>query len=140
MKKNKDNLVKDLKIYNLVMTNVWQLLTIIAIGILAGYLFEKYATNQDINYMAFSIIFFSIIGIINFFVSILKGVKKLEKTDKDKRLRTKKQLLMSKMMINNLTNEDLKILKLSFIVMFCLVIISLVFAFFIDFLAIYMGS
>ena len=36
-------------------------------------------------------------------------------------------------MINNLTNEDLKILKLSFIVMFCLVIISLVFAFFIDF-------
>ena len=67
------------------MTNVWQLLTIIAIGILAGYLFEKYATNQDINYMAFSIIFFSIIGIINFFVSILKGVKKLEKTDKDKK-------------------------------------------------------
>ena len=36
-------------------------------------------------------------------------------------------------MINNLTNEELKILKLSFIVMFCLVIISLVFAFFIDF-------
>ena len=45
MKKNKDSLFKDLKIYNLVMTNIWQFLTIIAIGILAGYLFEKYATN-----------------------------------------------------------------------------------------------
>ena len=53
MKKNKDSLFKDLKIYNLVMTNIWQFLTIIAIGILAGYLFEKYATNQNINYMAF---------------------------------------------------------------------------------------
>ena len=84
MKKNKDSLFKDLKIYNLVMTNIWQFLTIIAIGILAGYLFEKYATNQNINYMAFSIIFFSIIGTINFFVSILRGVKKLEKVDKDK--------------------------------------------------------
>ena len=93
MKKNKDNLVKDLKIYNLVMTNVWQLLTIIAIGILAGYLFEKYATNQDINYMAFSIIFFSIIGIINFFVSILKGVKKLVKTDKDKKTKNKETII-----------------------------------------------
>ena len=93
MKKNKDNLVKDLKIYNLVMTNVWQLLTIIAIGILAGYLFEQYATNQDINYMAFSIIFFSIIGIINFFVSILKGVKKLEKTDKDKKTKNKETII-----------------------------------------------
>ena len=46
------------------MTNIWQFLTIIAIGILAGYLFEKYATNQNINYMAFSIIFFSIIGTV----------------------------------------------------------------------------
>ena len=36
-------------------------------------------------------------------------------------------------MIKNLTNEDLKILKLSFIVMLCLVVISLGFAFFIDF-------
>ena len=55
--------------------------------------FEKYATNQDINYMAFSIIFFSIIGIINFFVSILKGVKKLEKTDKDKKTKNKETII-----------------------------------------------
>ena len=31
MKKNKDSLFKNLKIYNLVMTNIWQFLTIIAI-------------------------------------------------------------------------------------------------------------
>ena len=58
MKKKKDNLFKDLKVYNLVMTNIWQLLTIILIGVLAGYLFDKYATNESINYMAFSIILF----------------------------------------------------------------------------------
>ena len=88
MKKNKDSLFKDLKIYNLVMTNIWQFLTIIAIGILAGYLFEKYATNQNINYMAFSII-----GTINFFVSILRGVKKLEKVDKDKKAKIKETMI-----------------------------------------------
>jgi len=93
LKKNKDSLFKDLKIYNLVMTNIWQFLTIIAIGILAGYLFEKYATNQNINYMAFSIIFFSIIGTINFFVSILRGVKKLEKVDKDKKAKIKETMI-----------------------------------------------
>ena len=87
MKKKKDNLFKDLKVYNLVMTNIWQLLTIILIGVLAGYLFDKYATNESINYMAFSIILFAIIGIINFFVSIIRGIKKLEKknTEKDER-------------------------------------------------------
>ena len=58
MKKNKDSLFKDLKIYNLVMTNIWQFLTIIAIGILAGYLFEKYATNQNITIWPFPLFSF----------------------------------------------------------------------------------
>jgi len=43
--------------------------------------------------MAFSIIFFSIIGTINFFVSILRGVKKLEKVDKDKKAKIKETMI-----------------------------------------------
>jgi len=39
MKKNKDKWVKDLKVYNIVMSNVWKLLTFLLLGVLAGYLF-----------------------------------------------------------------------------------------------------
>ena len=41
--------------------------------------------------MVFSIIFFAIIGIINFFVSIIRGIKKLEK-EALKKAELKKQL------------------------------------------------
>lgn len=85
MKKDRSRLFKDLKVYNLVMSNIWQLITILLIGILAGYLFEKNATNKEINYMLFSIIFFTIIGVINFFVSIIRGVKRLEREEARKK-------------------------------------------------------
>lgn len=86
MKKDKKRLFKDLKVYNLIMSNVWQLITILLIGVLAGYLFEKNAEDKSINYMLFSIIFFSIIGIINFFVSIIRGSKRLAKEEAKKTL------------------------------------------------------
>lgn len=82
MKKNKDKLYKDLKVYNMVMSNIWKLLTFILIGILGGYLLNKYAKYHDINYMLISILFFSIIGIIDFFVSIIRESKRLEKKEK----------------------------------------------------------
>lgn len=82
MKKNKDKLYKDLKVYNMVMSNIWKLLTFILIGILGGYLLNKYATYHDVNYMLISILFFSTIGIIDFFVSIITESKRLEKKEK----------------------------------------------------------
>lgn len=91
MKKDKSRLFKDLKVYNLIMSNIWQLVTILLIGVLAGYLFEKNAEDKSINYMLFSIIFFTVIGIINFFVSIIKGSKRLEKEEAKKAL-ARKQL------------------------------------------------
>ena len=91
MKKDRSRLFHDLKIYNLVMSNIWQLITILVIGILAGYLFEKNAEDKSINYMAFSIIFFFIIGVINFFVSIIRGIKKIEK-EEARKAEIKKQL------------------------------------------------
>lgn len=81
MKKGKDKFFKDLKVYNLIMSNIWQLITILILGILSGYLLEKNATDKNINYMLFSIITFSVIGVVNFFVSIIRGSKKLEKEE-----------------------------------------------------------
>lgn len=78
MKKNKDKWVKDLKVYNIVMGNVWKLLTILLIGVLGGYLFEKYAKDKSLPYMLISILIFTIIGIIDFFFSIIRESKKLE--------------------------------------------------------------
>ncbi len=79
MKKNKDSLYNDLKLYNMVMSNIWKLITFLLLGILSGYLLNKYATYHDINYWLISIIFFTTIGVINFFVSIIKESKRLEK-------------------------------------------------------------
>ncbi len=93
----KDKLYKDLKLYNIVMSNIWQLITIILFGILAGYLLEKYSTNEKINFMLISIIVFSFIGIINFFVSIIRQSKKLEKAERAKKLAKDE---------NNTNNED----------------------------------
>ncbi|MCM1260077.1 MAG: hypothetical protein NC182_03970 [Prevotella sp.] len=78
MKKNKDKWVKDLKVYNIVMGNVWKLLTFLLLGVLAGYLFEKYAKDKSLPYMLISILTFTIIGIIDFFFSIIRESKKLE--------------------------------------------------------------
>ncbi len=82
MKKDKDHLVKGLKTYNVIMSNVWQLLTIILMGVLAGYLFQRNAIDKKFNYMAITIIVFTVIGIIVFFVNIIKASKKLAKAEK----------------------------------------------------------
>lgn len=73
----KDKIVKDIKLYNLIMSNIWQLLTTILFGVLVGYLLNRYAEKENNHYMLFSIIVFFIIGIINFFVAIIRGSKKL---------------------------------------------------------------
>ena len=34
MKKKKDNIIHDIKIYNIIMSNVWKLITFLLIGVL----------------------------------------------------------------------------------------------------------
>lgn len=85
MKKNKDKIIHDIKIYNLIMSNVWKLITFLLIGVLGGFLFEHYSKYKDFNYMLFSIILFSVIGIIDFFRSIINDSKKLEKAEQKKK-------------------------------------------------------
>ena len=43
MKKKKDNIIHDIKIYNIIMSNVWKLITFLLIGVLGGFLFEHYS-------------------------------------------------------------------------------------------------
>ena len=75
----------DIKIYNIIMSNVWKLITFLLIGVLGGFLFEHYSKYKDFNYMLFSIVLFAIIGIIDFFVSIVRDSKRLEKAEKKKK-------------------------------------------------------
>lgn len=103
MKRNKDKLYKDLKVYNMVMSNIWKLLTFILIGIFAGHLLNKYAKYHDINYMLISILFFSTVGIVDFFISIIRESKRLEEEDK-KQQEQKKKIESDKI-------EDYKVLE-----------------------------
>ena len=82
MKKKKDNIIHDIKIYNIIMSNVWKLITFLLLG---GFLFEHYSKYKDFNYMLFSIVLFAIIGIIDFFVSIVRDSKRLEKAEEKKK-------------------------------------------------------
>lgn len=108
MKKNKDKIYKDLKIYNMVMSNIWKLITFILLGILAGYLLNKYAKYHDINYMLFSILLFVIIGVTDFFVSIIRECKRLDE-EENKKQELKRQVKDNKNsenLIENNENED----------------------------------
>lgn len=108
MKKNKDKLYKDLKVYNMVMSNIWKLITFILAGIFAGYLLDKYAKYHDINYMLISLLFFITIGTVDFFISIIRECKRLEEEER-KQQELKKQIENDK--IENNEVEDNKVLE-----------------------------
>lgn len=84
MKRDSKDLKKNLKTYNIVMSSIWQFITIVIIGILAGYLFEKNGNDSETNYMMFSVISSIVIGISVFFLNIIKGLNKVDnKKNKD---------------------------------------------------------
>ena len=84
MKRDSKDLKKSLKTYNIVMSSIWQFITIVIIGILAGYLFEKNGNDSETNYMMFSVIASIVIGISVFFLNIIKGLNKVDnKKNKD---------------------------------------------------------
>ena len=84
MKRDSKDLKKNLKTYNIVMSSIWQFITIVIIGILAGYLLEKNGNDSETNYMMFSVIASIVIGISVFFLNIIKGLNKVDnKKNKD---------------------------------------------------------
>ena len=77
----KDKFIRDFKIYNFVMTNVWQLLTTILIGFGIGWVAEKFIDTEKNLFIIFSIVIAIFIGIINFFYALYKKMKQLQKTE-----------------------------------------------------------
>lgn len=80
MKKNK--LIKNIKLYNIIMSNFWLLITTCLAGIIIGYFLNKNIDNENNHYMLISIIIFSVIGIANFFIHLIKEINNLNKDDK----------------------------------------------------------
>lgn len=79
MKRNSKEIQKSIKTYNIVMSSIWQFITIVIIGILGGYLLEKNGSDSETNYMMFSVIASIVIGISVFFLNIFKGLKNIDK-------------------------------------------------------------
>lgn len=79
-KEKKDKLARDFKLYNVVMNNIWKLIVTVLIGVLFGYLTTRKSEAGN-NYMVIFIVIFFIIGIINFFVGIIKEHNKLVKRE-----------------------------------------------------------
>ena len=80
----KDKIIRDFKIYNFVISNIWQFITTALIGFLIGWLLEKYVGSEKNLYIIFSLIIFISIGIVNFFLALYKKFKKIaEKENQD---------------------------------------------------------
>ncbi len=80
----KDKIVKDFKLYNVIMSNFWKLIATVLIGAGIGYIATS-KSEDDQDYMLICIIVFFVIGIINFFVGIIKEMKKLDKLEEKKK-------------------------------------------------------
>lgn len=79
----KDKLVKNFKLYNIIMSNFWLLLTTCVVGIIIGYFLDKNSANENNHYMLFSIIIAFAMGITNFFIHLIKEINKLNKEDQE---------------------------------------------------------
>lgn len=75
MKKNK--IIKNFKLYNILMSNFWLLITTCLVGVIIGYILNKNSSNENNHYMLISIIIFSVIGIANFFIHLIVQINKL---------------------------------------------------------------
>ena len=81
----KEKAYKFFKNYNIIMSNIWLLITTMLVGVLIGYFVnKKYPTENNIWFILIIIIFF-IIGIINFFYSILVKSKEFDKLQEGKK-------------------------------------------------------
>lgn len=90
---------ENIKLYNLVMSNIWQMITTIFFGILLGYLLNRNSEKDGKIYFLVSVLLFVLIAIFNFFRSIIVGLKKISKREELKRILEEKNQ-------NNLENTD----------------------------------
>lgn len=80
----RDKFIRDFKIYNFVMSNIWQLLTTLLIGFGIGWVLEKYVGSEKKLFMIFSICIALLIGVANFFFSLYKKMKQIQAKEDNK--------------------------------------------------------
>ena len=81
----KDKFSKFLKIYNLIMSNFWLLLTTTLVGFLIGYFVnKKFQTEKNVWIILITVGFF-LIGAFNFFYRIIKQSIELSEEEKAKK-------------------------------------------------------
>jgi hypothetical protein len=85
LKKNKkEKIVKGFKVYNIIMTQIWQFVATMACGVLAGYLIHS-KRPEDKNGMLYCIIGFFLIGTFNFFLGIIQASKRYAREEESKK-------------------------------------------------------
>lgn len=77
-KQKKDKLVHGFKLYNEVMQEIWKFLTILLFGVLIGYLLQRNGPENN-NRLVFTLIIALALGLVSFFIGLLKVIKKEEK-------------------------------------------------------------
>lgn len=80
----KDKVKKSLRVYNLIMSNFWLLITTTLVGVLIGYLLNKaFPTEKNVWLIIISILFF-FVGVFNFFYHIIRESIKMQEQEKSK--------------------------------------------------------
>ena len=81
----KDKFSKFIKVYNLIMSNFWLLLTTTLVGFLIGYFVDKkFPTEKNVWIILITVGFF-LIGAFNFFYRIIKQSIELSEEEKAKK-------------------------------------------------------
>ena len=80
----KDKLSKAFKTYNLIMNEVWKLITILLLGVLIGWLIKK-KSDSNLGFVI-SISVALVVGLASFFVGIINVSKKQEKENEKEKI------------------------------------------------------
>lgn len=75
----KDKIIRNAKLYNIIMSNFWLLITTCLVGVIIGYFLDKNSSNKNNHYMLYAIIISSVIGIANFFIHLIKEINNLNR-------------------------------------------------------------
>ncbi len=81
----KDKLVKNVKLYNIIMSNFWLLITTCLLGVIIGYFLDRNSAKKDNHYILFATIIAFVIGITNFFIHLIKEINKLNQEEQEEK-------------------------------------------------------
>lgn len=83
-KNKKEKFIHGFKLYNYVMQEIWKLITTLIFGIVVGLLLEKNGPDDN-NYFVIVILIAMVVGLVNFFIGIIRIARKEEKSKIEKK-------------------------------------------------------